>query len=100
MSSDKLDIIFDRFKRIDNNLNRKCEGSGIGLSLVKSLVELLDGRIYVSSELGVGSEFIFELPNKVIQDNSKSILDRNIPKSTQIEKCNIEFSDIYSYNLT
>ena len=100
MSSDKLDIIFDRFKRIDNNLNRKCEGSGIGLSLVKSLVELLDGRIYVSSELGVGSEFIFELPNKVIQDYSKSILDRNIPKSTQIEKCNIEFSDIYSYNLT
>ena len=96
MSDDKLDVIFDRFKKIDNNLNRKCEGSGIGLSLVKSLVELQKGNIYVNSEVGRGSEFTFELPNRVINDSSSATLNREISKITQIEKCNIEFSDIYS----
>lgn len=93
---DKLGDIFDRFKKIDNNLNRKCEGSGIGLSLVKSLVELQGGNIHVKSELGEGSEFIFELPVRLIKDEYTTILNREILKSTQIEKCNIEFSDIYS----
>ena len=96
MSNDKLDVIFDRFKKIDNNLNRKCEGSGIGLSLVKSLVELQKGNIYVNSEVGIGSEFTFELPNRVINDSSDITSNREISKITQIEKCNIEFSDIYS----
>ncbi|WP_297134528.1 PAS domain S-box protein [Terrisporobacter sp.] len=96
ISKDQLGIIFDRFKKIDNNLNRKCEGSGIGLSLVKSLVELQDGRIYVNSELGVGSEFTFELPITFIEEDSKMISERKVSESSQIEKCNIEFSDIYS----
>ena len=96
ISKDKLDIIFDRFKKIDNSLNRKSEGSGIGLSLVKSLVELQEGKIYVDSDLGKGSEFTFELPVRLIDDNSQITLNREISKSTQIEKCNIEFSDIYS----
>ena len=96
ISQDKLEVIFDRFKRIDDKLNRKCEGSGIGLSLVKSLVELHNGIIYVESEIGVGSEFTFELPVGIIEDESSIILEREISKSSQIEKCNIEFSDIYS----
>lgn len=96
ISKDKLDVIFDRFKKIDNDLNRKCEGSGIGLSLVKSLVELQNGRIYVNSELGVGSEFTFELPITFIEEDSKVISERKVSESSQIEKCNIEFSDIYS----
>lgn len=96
ISKDKLDVIFDRFKKIDNNLNRKCEGSGIGLSLVKSLVELQGGDIYVESKLGEGSMFTFELPIRYLNDSSQIIQNREISKSTQIEKCNIEFSDIYS----
>ena len=96
ISKDNIDIIFDRFKRIDSKLNRKCEGSGIGLSLVKSLVELHHGNIYVESELGVGSKFTFELPVNIIGEEPSIILDREITKNSQIEKCNIEFSDIYS----
>lgn len=96
ISPDKVNVIFDRFKRIDTRLNRKCEGSGIGLSLVKSLVELHHGNIYVESELGVGSEFIFELPVNIIGEHSSIILEKEISKNSQIEKCNIEFSDIYS----
>lgn len=96
ISEDKLNIVFDRFKKIDNSLNRKCEGSGIGLSLVKSLVELQNGTIYVDSELGLGSTFTFELPIRLIDESLQITLNREISKSSQIEKCNIEFSDIYS----
>lgn len=96
ISEDKVDVIFDRFKRIDSRLNRKCEGSGIGLSLVKSLVELHQGNIHVKSKLGVGSEFTFEIPANIIGENQSIILEREISENSQIEKCNIEFSDIYS----
>ena len=96
ISKEKIGVVFDRFKRIDTKLNRKCEGSGIGLSLVKSLVELHHGHIYVKSELGIGSEFIFEIPANIIGENEKIILEREISENFQIEKCNIEFSDIYS----
>ncbi|MGL5327675.1 MAG: ATP-binding protein [Peptostreptococcaceae bacterium] len=96
MSKDKLNVIFDRFKRVDNTLNRKCEGSGIGLSLVKSLVELQNGKIYVDSELDIGSEFIFEIPITYAFEGKDNTLDNEVVNKAQIEKCNIEFSDIYS----
>jgi len=47
-------MIFERFKQVDNLLTRKNEGSGIGLSLVKSLVELHGGKISVKSEYNRG----------------------------------------------
>jgi PAS domain S-box-containing protein len=54
--------VFDRFHRIDNRDTRKVGGTGIGLYLVKHLVEAHGGRIWVESEVGKGSSFIFELP--------------------------------------
>lgn len=57
-----LEKVFDRFHRIDNRDTRKAGGTGIGLYLVKHLVEAHGGRIWVESEVGKGSRFIFELP--------------------------------------
>jgi two-component system phosphate regulon sensor histidine kinase PhoR len=57
-----LNKIFDRFHRVDNRDTRKVGGTGIGLYLVKHLVEAHGGRIWVESELGKGSTFTFELP--------------------------------------
>ncbi|MCX8052797.1 MAG: ATP-binding protein [Armatimonadetes bacterium] len=57
-----LNKIFDRFHRVDNRDTRKVGGTGIGLYLVKHLVEAHGGRIWVESEVGKGSKFIFELP--------------------------------------
>lgn len=54
--------VFDRFHRIDNRDTRKVGGTGIGLYLVKHLVEAHGGKIWVESEVGKGSQFIFELP--------------------------------------
>ncbi|AWI04177.1 ATP-binding protein [Clostridium drakei] len=93
---DKLDSIFDRFTQVDTSLSKKLEGSGIGLALVKSLVKMQNGRIYVKSTLGYGSEFIVELPAVTVKENEE--LDQNIKSknfSRFIDKAKIEFSDIY-----
>ena len=53
--------LFERFYRVDKSGNRKVGGSGLGLSIVKHIIEAHDEKIYVESEYGVGSEFSFTL---------------------------------------
>lgn len=87
--------IFYRFKQSEKLLERRCEGSGIGLALVKSLIELHGGRIWVNTELAKGAEFIFAIPIKIVGNECEdNIQSKNI--SSKIEKCTIEFSEIYS----
>jgi signal transduction histidine kinase len=59
ISIDKQSNIFDIFEQIDNSHTRSHEGLGIGLSVSKYIVEMMDGNIWVESELGKGSKFIF-----------------------------------------
>jgi PAS domain S-box-containing protein len=56
--------IFDRFYRVDSALSRRTQGAGLGLYLVKSVVEAHSGRIWVSSTPGQGSTFVFTLPRE------------------------------------
>ena len=91
MDKNYLDKIFDRFVQIDNTMTRKNEGSGIGLSIVKSFISLHNGTIDVKSEKYQGSEFIINIPIKLIEDKEvflyqNDVLDFNIKT---------EFSDIY-----
>ena len=58
----KLDKIFDRFFQVDDSSQRAFGGSGIGLALVKELVELHRWEIFVASEAGKGSEFTLKIP--------------------------------------
>jgi signal transduction histidine kinase len=57
--------IFERFSQVDSSITRGYEGSGLGLSLAKSLVEILGGKIWVDSEEGKGSTFFFTLPDMI-----------------------------------
>ena len=59
---DKLDSIFERFSQVDGTASRKYEGTGIGLSLTKEIVELHGGNISVKSKPGKGSTFTVTLP--------------------------------------
>lgn len=94
IEAEHLDSIFKRFHQVDTSLSRNAEGTGIGLSLVKSLVELHGGNISVDSEVGKGSVFKIELPVKTLEDTgSASIKDFT---NNKIEMINIEFSDIHS----
>lgn len=58
----ELQRIFERFHRVDNELKKKVRGSGLGLSICQAIVEGHGGRIWVESEVGVGSTFKFTLP--------------------------------------
>jgi signal transduction histidine kinase len=91
---DKLPLIFDRFIQVDRSLSRMNEGSGIGLSIVKALVEMHGGTIGVSSRLGEGSEFIFELPDRLIDEGDKEALGFYNDQNSEY-RISVEFSDIY-----
>ncbi|GAA0178979.1 hypothetical protein SH2C18_19400 [Clostridium sediminicola] len=94
ISEDKQKIVFDRFIQVDKSLSRNREGSGIGLSLVKSFVKFQGGTITLKSKLGYGSEFIIELPDQKLVENSlEEIAACDINKNK--EQIQIEFSDIY-----
>lgn len=56
------DRIFDRYQKLDESHFNNQEGSGLGLSISKSLVELMKGKIWVESEPGKGSKFTFSIP--------------------------------------
>ncbi|MEZ5335144.1 MAG: PAS domain S-box protein [Methanolobus sp.] len=58
----QLQHIFEPFKQVDTFLNRKYEGTGLGLALVKKYIEMHNGTISVESEAGKGSIFTFEMP--------------------------------------
>ena len=95
ISKDIREDIFNRFVQEDKSLNRKNEGSGIGLALVKSLVELHDGEVYLE-DVSEGSEFVVKLPNIKINEEvniHNRIID--VESKPLVQKINIEFSDIY-----
>lgn len=90
---DKLESVFSRFVQVDKSFTRQSEGSGIGLAIVKALVEMHKGTIELISELRIGSKFRISLPE--IVDESIKVeedYDKNIES---IDKVIIEFSDIY-----
>jgi PAS domain S-box-containing protein len=64
--------IFERFRQVESSLAREYEGSGLGLSISKAYVELLGGRIWLSSRLGEGSVFYFTIPYAEINNDKKS----------------------------
>ena len=70
----KLDAIFSSFTQADSSTARKYGGSGLGLSIVKRLVELMGGEIHVASEPGRGSTFSFELPLEIHRGEPRSVL--------------------------
>jgi PAS domain S-box-containing protein len=62
ISAENMKKLFQPFVQLDGSLTRQYEGTGLGLSLVKKLVELHGGQVYVESELGKGSRFYFNIP--------------------------------------
>jgi signal transduction histidine kinase len=94
ISEENMESLFDRFYRVDNSLSRNTEGTGIGLSLIKSIVEQHGGSVSVESKLGHGSIFKFELPVRTCSNPAPN--DFYKYTDNKIEKINIEFSDIYT----
>ena len=71
---DKLDSIFDRFRQADQSLTRGRGGVGLGLYIVKSLVDAHNGTIAVSSEEGKGTSFVITMPKRA-EDRQRPLLE-------------------------
>lgn len=89
---DKLDFIFDRFAQVNSSLSRNAEGTGIGLALVKKIVDFMNGEINVTSEINKGSIFTVKLKRKL--NETKNEIVPPVIHSDINNKINIEFSDI------
>lgn len=87
--------IFSRFIQSDEIFTKKNQGTGIGLFLCKSFINLHGGEIWVNPAFKNGAEFIFYLPIK-LRDDEKIQTFTPETSSSKIEKCHIEFSDVYS----
>ncbi|MDP4092141.1 MAG: MASE3 domain-containing protein [Bacillota bacterium] len=96
---DKQEVIFERFRQVDQSLTRNHEGSGIGLSLVKSLVEMHNGKISLKSEFGKGSCFTVELPVRIMDENIHNKMNTAAYlNQSRKERAAMEFSDVFTGN--
>ena len=96
LSEEQSKIIFSSFTQADDSITRKFGGTGLGLAICKQLVELMNGEIWIESEMGVGSKFIFEITleqsNKVIKEKKHTITEP-IPKTDTISIIKKEVSN-------
>jgi signal transduction histidine kinase len=72
ISEEHLNIIYDRFKRLDNGINSINRGHGLGLSINKAYIDLLNGRMEVKSKENEGSTFTIIIPESAQQNNDYS----------------------------
>lgn len=93
IAKDKYELIFKPFGQAENNLSRQAEGSGMGLALVKKLVEMLGGNIKLESELEQGSTFTVNLP--IGNDFKYKKSGNQVDGDKLMNAINVEFSDIY-----
>lgn len=84
-------VIFERFIQVNKTFTREKEGSGIGLSIVKALVEMHGGTVRVDSKINVGSEFIIELPVRLVAKDDNKLKGKDFNRK---QKVNIELSDL------
>ncbi|OCL27061.1 hypothetical protein U472_06140 [Orenia metallireducens] len=96
IETNKLDLIFDKFRQVDKSFSRNTEGSGIGLAIVKLLIELHNGSLKVESEYGKGSNFIIGLPDIELKEkNGEIILNDENNIDNLDDRIKLEFSDVY-----
>ncbi len=79
ISKDKQEIIFNLFMQADHSNTRKFEGSGLGLTISKAYVEMLNGNLWLESEEGKGSSFYFIIPNSNQPSGNITHLTKDLP---------------------
>ncbi len=96
---DRKKVIFDRFVQANLKLNRGHEGSGLGLSIVKAYLELLEGKVEIESEEGIGSTFRIFIPHQPMKEKNSQDKEEhnNLPKTQTKVKILVAEDDPMSY---
>jgi len=85
MTEEEIDRVFEAFEQADNHLSRSFGGAGLGLSISRDIVEKMNGRIWVESEIDKGSVFSFEIRLERSEQPEGSVIFRNIqPKDVKV----------------
>lgn len=109
---DKIESIFDRFKQLDGARTRKYAGTGLGLTICKELISLLNGKINISSKIDVGSSFEILIPKNMnlasdmnikdslneVEENSSENMNLNQNLDFVVTKQSIQKEHIYVLN--
>jgi signal transduction histidine kinase/CheY-like chemotaxis protein len=87
---DRQDAIFDRFIQADISDKRAFQGAGLGLSISKAFVEMLGGKIWVESKVGVGSSFYFTIPYDAAPKGGTILIKAKEQKKSETEIKNLK----------
>ena len=101
IKKESLDKLFNKFERLDVEVNSTIEGTGLGLAITKSLVEMMNGSISVESEFGKGSKFTVRLPQKVYENSSKGqtiVLRGAQNEDEELPKINVDMEGLPAVN--
>ena len=76
--TERFEAIYERFVHADLSISRPHEGAGLGLSIVKSYIEMLNGKIWVESEISKGSSFFFFIPYRPCIQEVKKVAENEV----------------------
>ncbi len=100
ISRDRQKVIFESFRQEDSSVTRKYEGSGLGLAITKKLVEIMNGTVFVESEIGHGSTFRLVFPDVAVVPalNAVRKTDDSDTENIVFENAGILLVDDVQYN--